>query len=304
MEAAINFTVIIPHKNIPVLLERLVKSIPERNDLEIIIVDDNSDSDIVDFEHFPCRGRNNYFLILNKESHGAGYARNCALPMAKGKWILFADADDFFNSGFDTFLNDYIDCDAEIVYFNANSVDSESFEPSDRVDHLHEFIDEYHKDKNRGELIMRYLFTEPWCKMVKREIIEQNQIRFEETSIRNDVKYSYLVGFYANRVIVDDRQLYCVTTRRNSVSRGIGYQASLDELKVFAGWKNFFIKHNIPLDLPKFDYRAYNFARHLYKNNQMFRKEYCILRDAHFEHAYIIKLVLRYLWKSLIYKLG
>ena len=162
-----NFTIIIPHKNIPSLLERLLNSIPFRDDLEIIVVDDNSSDEIVDFNHFPFVGRANYTVIFNKESRGAGYARNCALPHAHGKWILFADADDFFNAGFDDFLNDYIDSKADIVYFNANSVDSETYELSDRVDHLHGFIEDYHKDKNRGELIMRYLFTEPWCKMVK-----------------------------------------------------------------------------------------------------------------------------------------
>ena len=115
---------------------------------------------------------------------------------------------DFFNLGFNDFLNEYTDSDADIVYFNANSVDTDTYEPSNRVDHLHGFIEEYHKDKNKGELIMRYLFTEPWCKMVKREIIESHHLKFEETSIRNDVRYSYLVGHYAAKIIVDDRQLY------------------------------------------------------------------------------------------------
>jgi glycosyltransferase involved in cell wall biosynthesis len=45
----INYTIIIPHKNIPHLLQRCLDSIPRRNDLQIIVVDDNSDEDIVDF---------------------------------------------------------------------------------------------------------------------------------------------------------------------------------------------------------------------------------------------------------------
>ena len=42
MDKIMNFTIIIPHKNIPHLLERLIKSIPVRDDLEIIVVDDHS----------------------------------------------------------------------------------------------------------------------------------------------------------------------------------------------------------------------------------------------------------------------
>ena len=298
-----NFTIIIPHKNTPTLLERLIDSIPTRDDLEIIVVDDHSDADIVDFNHFPCKDRVGLAVVMNKESHGAGHARNCALPLVKGKWVLFADSDDFFNSGFNDFLNKYIDSDADIVYFNANSVDTDTYEPSNRVDHLHDFINEYSRDKERGELIMRYLFTEPWCKMVKRELIEKNGIKFEETSIRNDVRYSYLVGHYARKIIFDKRQLYCLTTRQNSVSRGVGYQASLDELKVFAGWKSFFICHQIPLKLPKFDLCAYNFTIHLWKDNKLFRVEYSKMREGGLSHTYIIGLIFKFICKSIRYKL-
>lgn len=301
MDKTMNFTVIIPHKNIPLLLERLIKSIPMRDDLEIIVVDDHSDARVV--KQLRSIEREDSKFILNQECHGAGYARNCALPLAKGKWVLFADSDDFFNLGFNDFLNEYTDSDADIVYFNANSVDTDTYEPSNRVDHLHGFIEEYHKDKNKGELIMRYLFTEPWCKMVKREIIESHHIKFEETSIRNDVRYSYLVGHYAAKIIVDDRQLYCVTTRQNSVSRGKGYQAALDELKVFAGWKKFFIDHQIPLDLPKFDLCAYNFTRHLWKDNKLFRVEYAIMREGGLSHTFIIGQILKYIYKSMSYKI-
>lgn len=299
----INFTIIIPHKNIPKLLERLVKSIPLRDDLEIIVVDDNSSPEVVDFGNFPCKDRKNLKLVLNKDSQGAGYARNCALPLIKGKWVLFADSDDFFNAGFDQFLDDNKDSEADIVYFNANSVDTDTYEPSDRVDHLHDFIEDYHKNPQHGEMVMRYLFTEPWCKMVKSKLIEENNIKFEETTIRNDVRYSYLVGYYAKKVVVDDRQLYCVTTRQGSVSRGRGYQASIDEMKVYAGWMRFFLEHQIPLKLPKFDNRAYNFTRHLYKDPSLFVAEYSAMRNGGLNHVFIIGQVFKYLLRSVGYKL-
>lgn len=305
---SLNFSIIVPHKNTPTLLERLINSIPIRDDLEIIVVDDHSDSDIVDFGNLPCIKRKNLMLINNAESHGAGYARNLALPLAKGKWVLFADSDDFFNQGFNEFLDDYMNNDADVIFFNANCVDSETLETSSRGNDMHKFVDDYHKiyhkDKIQGELCLRYLFTEPWCKMVKREIIEKNQIRFEETCIRNDVRYSYLIGYYARTLVADDRQLYCATTRQNSVSRGMGYQASLDEMKVFAGWKKFFIDHCIPLDLPLFDLCTYNFTRNLWKENKLFRAEYCKLREGGLSHSYILSQICKYVWKSIGYKLG
>ena len=38
-----NYSFIIPHKNCPDLLQRCVDSIPERDDVQVIVVDDNSD---------------------------------------------------------------------------------------------------------------------------------------------------------------------------------------------------------------------------------------------------------------------
>ena len=48
----INYSIIIPHKNIPNLLQRCLDSIPNREDVQIIVVDDNSDPNIVDFDKF------------------------------------------------------------------------------------------------------------------------------------------------------------------------------------------------------------------------------------------------------------
>lgn len=92
----INYSIIIPHKNIPNLLQRCLASIPRREDIQIIIVDDKSDVVEVDFECFPGVGEQCVEVYFTKEGKGAGYARNVGLKYAKGKWLLFVDSDDFF----------------------------------------------------------------------------------------------------------------------------------------------------------------------------------------------------------------
>src|SRR5690554_1026331 len=97
---SINYSVIIPHKNIPDLLERCLQSIPIREDIQVIVVDDNSDPDKVNFLEFPGLNRKNTEVYFTKEGKGAGYARNVGLTKAKGKWLIFSDADDYFNECF------------------------------------------------------------------------------------------------------------------------------------------------------------------------------------------------------------
>lgn len=93
----INYTIIIPHKNIPDLLERCLHTIPTRDDLEVIIIDDNSDPDKVDLEHFRGSNRPDTTVIFDKSGKGAGHARNLGLKKALGEKLIFADADDYFN---------------------------------------------------------------------------------------------------------------------------------------------------------------------------------------------------------------
>ena len=189
-----NYSIIIPHKNTPELLRRCIKSIPQRDDLEIIIVDDNSSKEIVDFDNFPGLNRKNTTVIFNKEGKGAGNARNIAIPKTNGKYVIFADSDDFFNDCFIDILNDYCNKEFDVVYFNANSVDSNTFEPSNRVDHLHEFFNTYKKDDKEGVLYFKYMFTEPWCKIVKRNIIIDNNILFGKTIVDEDVVFAINIG--------------------------------------------------------------------------------------------------------------
>ena len=127
-----NYSIIIPHKNTPDLLQCCLNSIPEGEDIQIIIIDDNSDPEIVDFSSFPGQ---------NKKSGGAGFARNLGLQIAKGKWILFSDADDFFNDCLNTVLDVYIDDPADIVYFKNNSIHNISNEILKRGEWLNKFVD-------------------------------------------------------------------------------------------------------------------------------------------------------------------
>lgn len=112
----INYSFIIPHHNCPILLDRLLSSIPQREDIEVIVVDDNSDND-----KKPNVSRSDVHVVLipADESKGAGHARNVGLEIAKGKWLLFADSDDYYEDNFITSLDEYINTDADIVLFGA-----------------------------------------------------------------------------------------------------------------------------------------------------------------------------------------
>ena len=233
-----NFTFIIPHKNIPSLLQRCIDSIPQREDVHIVVVDDNSDSCQVDFSHFP--GLNNPFVevIFTKEGYGAGYARNVGLKQVQSKWVLFADADDFFHKDFYNIISAYEKSSYEVVYFDSYSVFSDTLVKTyNREDILKKYVDT--KDEN----VLRFMSHSVWGKMFLKNFLDEKNILCDETPASNDVLFSGLAGLYATKLKIDKRVLYCCTIRSGSICTQINI--SNIEARIFVARKfNLILKDN------------------------------------------------------------
>ena len=199
----INYSIIIPHKDCPELLNRCLDSIPKREDIQIIVVDDNSESD-----KKPVVNRKDVEVVLLDGEHakGAGRARNIGLDKARGKWLLFADADDCYTDYLPKLLDRFAnDNTTDIVYLNAYR-----FDDSGNVFPLkiERFIRNYAEGKKYAEQDLRYGFWTPWSKMVKREVVVKNKIRFEEVPIGNDVMFVLKVSMFSNTTSIEEEMVY------------------------------------------------------------------------------------------------
>lgn len=244
----IQYSIIIPHKNIPELLQRCLFSIPKRTDTEVIVIDDNSSSDNVSLmKQMEKKIDLNVSFIYDKSGKGAGRARNIGLDAAKGEKILFADSDDFFNYCVDDILSQYTNDDSDLLFFKANSVDTDFYTNSGRAEGLNYFIDSFLSRNDRGDYLLRYAHGAPHCKIIKRSLIEQNSVRFPEVSVNEDTRFSYLLGYYAKTIKADKRALYCITMRSGSMTYTMNERKVLDQVRVMAERDRFFLDHNIPL---------------------------------------------------------
>jgi len=143
------FSIIIPHKDVPELLERCLCSIPHREDIQTIVVDDGSNDvetvKIVE-QSFPWM-----LFIYEKNSCGPGVARNRGLENANGEWIVFADADDYFVDSFWEHAEEIIDKSADIVYTRCRAEKLEIERPYHRADYYNAMIDAFQQKKWRSE---------------------------------------------------------------------------------------------------------------------------------------------------------
>ena len=102
-------SILIPVYNQESLIERCINSIPKRDDIEIIVVDDcSTDNTLKVLEKF-----DNIKIIKNETNLGIGSTRNKLLDNASGDYIFFLDSDDYlyteeFNKVMDTKLNNQI----------------------------------------------------------------------------------------------------------------------------------------------------------------------------------------------------
>ncbi|MCW1734241.1 glycosyltransferase family 2 protein [Anaerorudis cellulosivorans] len=241
-----NYSIIIPHKNIPTLLRRCLDSIPKRNDVQIIVVDDNSDPGMVDFSKFPGLNETNIEVYFTKEGKGAGYARNIGLSKAKGKWLIFADADDFFNDCFNEIMDKYQKVDADIIFFLSNSVECDTMHP---IESRGKIYNEWLIESLKKGIILeevRYCINPPWAKIFSNSFIKANQIQFDEIFTANDVMFSSKSGNLAKKIIIDTHFLYCSTVRNNSLDYEYSYDHVTSRLKVAINKYNFLMSIDKP----------------------------------------------------------
>ena len=199
-------------------MDRCIESIPQRDDLQTIVIRD-------------------------EDGRGAGWARNQGLCKAEGKYVIFADSDDFFHPCFNDFLDYIKEETADVIYFNADSVEMESGKPSWRTNHLNRIMRS--KDSVWQERHLRYHFTEPWCKAIKLSFIKEYDIRFSESKILNDICFSTQVGIFAKSIKAYTEKCYCVCNHAGSTAKRKTEDRLLDYTRETAKANRLLAEHHV-----------------------------------------------------------
>jgi len=268
------YTFIIPHKNLPDLLQRCVNSIPRREDVQIIVADDDSDPKIVDWDTFRFEDGRGIELYLTKGCKSAGAVRNEGLKHARGKWVLFADCDDYYNPGLLDVLDQYRNSDCDALFFDVDCKDGTTGEPSDFFQEYQQQVEAYANDRSMLEKI-RYVMT-PWPKMVKRSLIDLYEIQFEDVILGNDIWYSYQVGYLSKKVDVIPHRLYVYTLNAGSITHHRSVAKDVTQIETFVKRDEFFefIHH------PEWDFNIFKMLKYYWmKSDHKTRYSLALLGD-------------------------
>lgn len=207
------YSVIIPYFKAQNTLTRLLDSIPKRDDIQVIIINDKCRT----FDYIKSNFSRNIVLIENDTAtKGAGVCRNLGLLYAKGEYLLFADADDYFlNDAFVTF-DDLVGQEYDVVYFAPTSIIEGTLNKSTR--HLfYKVLIEKHKVTNSNDLKLKFFV--PWSKLISSKLVFENDLRFDEIIASNDINFSLEVGLRARRVHASRKSVYCVVDSACSLTK-------------------------------------------------------------------------------------
>lgn len=179
-------SVIVPVYNVEKSIRQCIDSILAQTftDFELLLIDDGSTdkSGIIcdDYGNLDKRVR-----VFHKKNGGVSSARNLGLDNAIGQYICFCDSDDYVDA---LYLSTYLSSQcADLMIQGYVSVSNsgnqvikmnKAIEKKSAVNHL---ISALSYSKNVGYL---------WCRCFKRNIIEKNNIRFDEAfKIQEDEEF-------------------------------------------------------------------------------------------------------------------
>ncbi len=209
--ARINYSVVIPYFNSEGTLTRLLDSIPKRADIQVIVVDDLSDDGSFKSISSICKYAHVTFVQLTSKRY-AGGARNEGLGIATGRWVLFADADDYFTPDAFGVLDGFLDATDDVLIFKANAVIDQTSQRSKRNDKNLRF-------HRIGGILGALGIVTPWAKLYRRQFLDANLLKFSEVVAANDVFFSRSVALAAKRIQFIDSIVYTVTDSEGSLTK-------------------------------------------------------------------------------------
>jgi len=178
-------TIVIPFHNAYKTIDQLLSSIPSGKDLEVILVDDNSEvQPIIDVSRY-CH----QFKIYSLQGiRYAGSARNLGVLHATGKYIYFADADDIIDTDNFTACLSYLqNSDDDIIFTMSDSFYESNYKRAKR--HLG-FNLAIFKYLNSRDIVALSNHTTPTSKFIKKQFIVRNKLVFSTNRVSNDVLFS------------------------------------------------------------------------------------------------------------------
>ena len=203
-------SIVVPVYNAEKELQRCVDSIFRQSfsNWELLLIDDDSSSALCD----RLGAQDTRVRVWHKENGGVSSARNLGICKAEGEYLFFTDSDDtLFPDTLETLYQKAKVSGADLSVCGFTYLVEQTKEC---VDNLPEKAfcgggKEYLEERFLSDF-RREFFNPPWNKLIRRELLLENDIRFgEEFAICEDMAFSMQVLEKSKGICVVPESLYC-----------------------------------------------------------------------------------------------
>ncbi len=209
----IKVSVIIPIYNAQAYLGAALESILAQDlaELEVICVDDGSTDRSLDVIK-AFKERDARIRIITENNAGPATARNKGLSRARGKYVIFLDADDFYEKDLISSLyalSEHAELDVAIADFDVYNTKHDRFEHNVESDHFDLLTEGRVVSKSvYPDYILQCATGYVWNKMFRRDFLYENKLSFN-TSLKvfEDVYFVMTVMATAAAIAKEGRVL-------------------------------------------------------------------------------------------------
>lgn len=201
-------SVIVPAYDVGAYIDQCLASIQDQtySNIEIIVVDDGSTDDTLERVRTHA-AEDARITVLTQENRYAGVARNHGLSHAKGEYVAFLDADDFFGSDMiEGMLARALETDADVAVCRSLFFDdvTEEVKP---IDFCLLFVDtaEVYSGEALRDVMFRFCVGWPWDKLFKTEFVRRHNLLFQDTRTTNDAYFVFMALMLAGRIAFSDK---------------------------------------------------------------------------------------------------
>lgn len=249
-ENNIKVSVILPVYNVETYLSPCLDSLLKQSlkKIEIICVDDQStDMSYQILQDYARKDKR--VKVLQQNHEGAGAARNLGMQYATGEYLLFLDADDFFDEKLCelTYLKAQ-ENDSDVVLYATQRKDMQSgtVEKMGWVLRSAELpTEETFSAQDYPERIFQITSNCPWSKLFKTEFIKKHNIQYQNLKHANDVYFIRIALLLAEKIVVLDKVLVTYRYNMGDNTQSVKHLAPLEFYKAFIAVKEKMDQENL-----------------------------------------------------------
>ena len=240
MSRDIFFRIIVPIYNVAKYLPLCIDSILQQaNDsMELILVDDGSTDESISI--CDSYSLNQFVKVIHKHNGGLSDARNAGIKVAKGKYILFVDGDDYINNGSLQIIKD--DCIKQ-NFPDVVLLQAYSFYANGKIEKLDTLpLLKNIRQKSKQECLETIASMDKYpgsacTKLISRSLIIANNLFFEIGVKSEDLEWSQKLFFAAETFGCIDTPYYNYRKgRQGSITTTASYSNFVDVTNVIERW--------------------------------------------------------------------